>query len=204
MTMSGKHCVKRRNCAFWAISSFVTMFSKSRLLQTRQKAAICRLLRNCRMMERVKMLLQWFCMKPMKCPLQCFIYGYFPTLHKQKSNLSSYTFAIISLLRWSIQAILDLLFFLPFYLFHPRLPFGAKQYQSVYLSWIVIEIYSGRFCLFVKFVCTFSLSLYMYIYVIVYNFILFLPNIYFFTLNIIEQKSDILKNRFVWPKYVIF
>ena len=28
MTKSGKHCVKRRNCTFWAISSFVTMFSK--------------------------------------------------------------------------------------------------------------------------------------------------------------------------------
>ena len=33
MTKSGKHCGKRRNCLFWAISSFVTMFSKSRLLQ---------------------------------------------------------------------------------------------------------------------------------------------------------------------------
>ena len=30
---SGKHCDKRRNCTFCAISSFVTMFSKSRLLQ---------------------------------------------------------------------------------------------------------------------------------------------------------------------------
>ena len=40
MTKSGKHCGKRRNCLFWAISSFVTMFSKSRLLQRRQKASI--------------------------------------------------------------------------------------------------------------------------------------------------------------------
>ena len=40
MTKSGKHCGKRRNCSFWAISSFVTMFSKSRLLQRRQKASI--------------------------------------------------------------------------------------------------------------------------------------------------------------------
>ena len=40
MTKSRKHCVKRRNCSFWAISSFVTMFSKSRLLQRRQKASI--------------------------------------------------------------------------------------------------------------------------------------------------------------------
>ena len=30
MTKSWKHCGKRRNCSFWAISSFVTMFSKSR------------------------------------------------------------------------------------------------------------------------------------------------------------------------------
>ena len=30
MTKSWKHCVKRRNCMFCAISSFVTMFSKSR------------------------------------------------------------------------------------------------------------------------------------------------------------------------------
>ena len=40
MTWRGKHCGKRRNCLFWAISSFVTMFSKSRLLQRRQKASI--------------------------------------------------------------------------------------------------------------------------------------------------------------------
>ena len=39
MTKSGKHCGKRRNCTFCAISSFVTMFSKSRLLQRRQKAS---------------------------------------------------------------------------------------------------------------------------------------------------------------------
>ena len=39
MRKSGKHCVKRRNCTFCAISSFVTMFSKSRLLQRRQKAS---------------------------------------------------------------------------------------------------------------------------------------------------------------------
>ena len=40
MTKSGKQCGKRRNCLFWAISSFVTMFSKSCLLQRRQKASI--------------------------------------------------------------------------------------------------------------------------------------------------------------------
>ena len=40
MTKSEKHCGKRRNCSFWAISSFVTMFSNSRLLQRRQKASI--------------------------------------------------------------------------------------------------------------------------------------------------------------------
>ena len=40
MTKSGKHCGKRRNCTFCAISSFVTMFSKSRLLHRRQKASI--------------------------------------------------------------------------------------------------------------------------------------------------------------------
>ena len=40
MTKSGKHCGKRRNCSFWAISSVVTMFSKSRLLQRRQKVSI--------------------------------------------------------------------------------------------------------------------------------------------------------------------
>ena len=28
MTKSGKHCAKRKNCSFWAISSFVTMFLK--------------------------------------------------------------------------------------------------------------------------------------------------------------------------------
>ena len=33
MTKSGKHCGKRKNCTFCAISSFVTMFSKSCLLQ---------------------------------------------------------------------------------------------------------------------------------------------------------------------------
>ena len=37
---SGKHCGKRRNCTFCAISSFVTMFSKSCLVQRRQKASI--------------------------------------------------------------------------------------------------------------------------------------------------------------------
>ena len=40
MTKSGKHCGKRRNCSFWAIFSFVTMFSKSCLLQRHQKASI--------------------------------------------------------------------------------------------------------------------------------------------------------------------
>ena len=40
MNKSGKHCGKKRNCSFWAISSFVTMFSKSHLLQKRQKASI--------------------------------------------------------------------------------------------------------------------------------------------------------------------
>ena len=40
MTKSGKHCVKRWNCTFCAIPSFVTMFSKSRLLQRRQEASI--------------------------------------------------------------------------------------------------------------------------------------------------------------------
>ena len=35
-----KHCGRWRNCSFWAISSFVTMFSKSRLLQRREKAYI--------------------------------------------------------------------------------------------------------------------------------------------------------------------
>ena len=28
MTKSGKHCSKMGNCLFWAVSSFVTMFSK--------------------------------------------------------------------------------------------------------------------------------------------------------------------------------
>ena len=40
MTKSGKHCGKRRNCTFCAISFFVTMFSQSCLLQRRQKASI--------------------------------------------------------------------------------------------------------------------------------------------------------------------
>ena len=40
MTKSGNVCDKRRNCTFCAISSFVIMFSKSRLLQRRQKASI--------------------------------------------------------------------------------------------------------------------------------------------------------------------
>ena len=40
MTRSGKHCGKRRNCTFFAISSFITMFLNSRLLQRRQKASI--------------------------------------------------------------------------------------------------------------------------------------------------------------------
>ena len=40
MTKGGKHCGKWRNCTFCAISSFVNMFSKSRLLQRRQKASI--------------------------------------------------------------------------------------------------------------------------------------------------------------------
>ena len=40
MTKSGKHCGKRRNCSKRAISTFVTMFSKSRRLQRRQKASI--------------------------------------------------------------------------------------------------------------------------------------------------------------------
>ena len=35
-----EHCGKRRNCTFCAISSFVTMLSKSYLLQRRQKASI--------------------------------------------------------------------------------------------------------------------------------------------------------------------
>ena len=37
---SWKHGVKRKNCSFWAISSFVNMFSKSSLLQRHQKASI--------------------------------------------------------------------------------------------------------------------------------------------------------------------
>ena len=37
MTKSVKHCGKRKYCLFWAISSFVTMFLKSCLLQRRQK-----------------------------------------------------------------------------------------------------------------------------------------------------------------------
>ena len=41
MTKSGKHCDKKRNYTFCATSSFVTMFSKSCLLQRRQKASIC-------------------------------------------------------------------------------------------------------------------------------------------------------------------
>ena len=40
MTKRGKHCGKSSNCLFWAISSFVTMFSKSLLLQRRQKVSI--------------------------------------------------------------------------------------------------------------------------------------------------------------------
>ena len=40
MTKSGKHCGKRRKCTFCAISSFVTMFSKSCLQQRRQKVFI--------------------------------------------------------------------------------------------------------------------------------------------------------------------
>ena len=35
MTKSRKHCGKRRNCLFWAISSFVTMFPKSRGVRKR-------------------------------------------------------------------------------------------------------------------------------------------------------------------------
>ena len=38
--LSGKHCGKRRYCLFWSISSVVTMFSKSCLLQRRQRASI--------------------------------------------------------------------------------------------------------------------------------------------------------------------
>ena len=40
MTKSGKYCGKRRNCTLCAISSFVTMFSKSRLLQRRPKVSM--------------------------------------------------------------------------------------------------------------------------------------------------------------------
>ena len=40
MTKSGKHCGKRKKMLVLAISSFVTMFSKSRLLHRRQKAFI--------------------------------------------------------------------------------------------------------------------------------------------------------------------
>ena len=39
MTKSGKHCDKRRKSSFRAISSFVTIFSKSCLLQRRQKVS---------------------------------------------------------------------------------------------------------------------------------------------------------------------
>ena len=35
MTKSGKHCGKRRNCTFCAISSFVTMFSESVYMRER-------------------------------------------------------------------------------------------------------------------------------------------------------------------------
>ena len=45
MTESEKHCGKRRNCLFRAISTFVTMFSKSCLLQVSE---------NVYMRERVK------------------------------------------------------------------------------------------------------------------------------------------------------
>ena len=37
---SWKHGDKRRNCLFWAISSFVAMFSKTCLLQRRRKPSI--------------------------------------------------------------------------------------------------------------------------------------------------------------------
>ena len=47
MTKSGKYCVKRRNYSFWAISSFVTMFSKIRLLTAEASESVY-------MMERVK------------------------------------------------------------------------------------------------------------------------------------------------------
>ena len=40
MTKRGKHSGKRRNFSFWVISSFATMFSKSHVLQRRQKASI--------------------------------------------------------------------------------------------------------------------------------------------------------------------
>ena len=40
METSWKHFGKWRNCSFWAISPFANMFSKSRLLQRRQKVSI--------------------------------------------------------------------------------------------------------------------------------------------------------------------
>ena len=45
-----------RNCSFWAISYFVSMFSKSRLLQRRQKASIWRK----RLTTSHKLILWWF------------------------------------------------------------------------------------------------------------------------------------------------
>ena len=40
MTKTGKHWGKRRICSFWSFFSFISMFSKSHLLQRCQKASI--------------------------------------------------------------------------------------------------------------------------------------------------------------------
>ena len=61
MTKSGKHCGKRRNCTFCAISSFVTVFKKPSAAEASESVY---------MRERVKMLWpieKWFLLP------QCFL-----------------------------------------------------------------------------------------------------------------------------------
>ena len=55
-----------RNCLFWAISSFVTMFTNSHLLQRSQKASIWRKglgkgLRKCRKIQNIQNMLMFLC-----------------------------------------------------------------------------------------------------------------------------------------------
>ena len=125
MTKSWKHCGKRRNCLFWAISSFVTMFYK--------KPSAAEASERVYMRERVK---YWF--RIFKLSLKysiCFtcMIGYCVTivmLNKDK------TFNVIILGCWPFPTCRYILMPLPQTTFE-NIVTNKKQFNiQILLSWI--------------------------------------------------------------------